>query len=220
MFLTRFDINPVRRGAHKLLGSPQAMHAAVLASFPSADPGADPTSRVLWRVDTSRARTQLYIQSPTRPDLTHLVEQAGWPTTATWSTGDVGALLDSLDKGHQWAFRLTANPTFATKVKEGGRSQRVAHVTAEQQLTWLSGRAGKWGFRILDTGGAPAVDITHRSTRTFRRQQATVTLVTATFDGLLEVEDPEVMREAIIAGLGPAKGYGCGLLTLARTPTR
>ena len=49
-----------------------------------------------------------------------------------------------------------------------------------------------------------------------RRRQ--VTLATVAFDGVLEVSDPGALREALASGIGPAKGYGCGLLTLAPLP--
>jgi CRISPR system Cascade subunit CasE len=43
------------------------------------------------------------------------------------------------------------------------------------------------------------------------------TFVIVDFDGLLKVESPEKLINAIKKGLGPAKGLGCGLLSLART---
>ena len=110
MYLTRFRINTERVGARKLLSSPQTLHAAVMSSFAEL-PAQQDGPRVLWRIDRSaRHRTHLCIVSPGRPDLTHLVEQAGWPTAPDWDTREYGPLLDSLRPGQQWAFRLTANP--------------------------------------------------------------------------------------------------------------
>lgn len=217
MHLTQFEINPARRGAQKLLGSPQAMHAAVLAGFPTDD--AD-RGRILWRVDAGPRHTYLYVSSARRPDLTHLVEQAGWPTTSTWSTGDLGALLDSLTVDQQWSFRLTANPTRSTRVGDRERSQRVGCVTAEHQLNWLLARTAKWGFAIPMTEGRPDVVVNGRDVRSFRRQEGRVTVATATFDGRMEILDPELLRTAMVDGIGPAKAYGCGLLTLAPVDRR
>jgi CRISPR system Cascade subunit CasE len=45
-----------------------------------------------------------------------------------------------------------------------------------------------------------------------------VNLAVATFDGLLEVADADLLRRTLVSGLGPAKAYGCGLMTLARSP--
>lgn len=212
MYLTQFEINPARRGAQKLLGSPQAMHAAVLAGFPSDDAH---RGRVLWRVDSGRHRTYLYVSSTQRPDLTHLVEQAGWPTTATWACGDLGALLGSLTIGQDWRFRLTANPTRSTRVGDRERSQRLGCVTAQQQLDWFLVRTAGWGISIPVKDGNPEVVVNGRGVRSFQRQGSRVTVATATFDGRLEIVDPDLLRAAMVDGIGPAKAYGCGLLTLA-----
>lgn len=240
MFLTKFEVNTARRGAKVLLGSPQAMHAAVLGGFPAGEAG-----RVLWRLDSWAVATYLYLLTESEPDLTHLVEQAGWPTTATWQTRDYQPVLDRLAPGQRYGFRLTANPTRSTRVHEGKRSQRVGHVTAEQQLGWFLGRANDWGITVdadssasegaggeaapgagaesggdaltegVAPAGEPSVRIVARSVDTFRRQDAKVTIARATFEGVLTVVDPEALRAAITTGIGPAKAYGCGLLTLA-----
>ncbi|MFI6713611.1 type I-E CRISPR-associated protein Cas6/Cse3/CasE [Nonomuraea sp. NPDC050478] len=42
-----------------------------------------------------------------------------------------------------------------------------------------------------------------------------VVLSTATFEGKLRVTDTAAFTERLLGGIGPAKSYGCGLLTLA-----
>lgn len=39
--------------------------------------------------------------------------------------------------------------------------------------------------------------------------------MTVTFDGRLEVTDPAALRRTLTQGIGKAKAYGCGLITLA-----
>lgn len=214
MFLTRFEINAARRGAQKLLGSPQAMHAAVLSSFPPSD--SEQPERVLWRVDSGTVHHRLYMASRREPDLAHLVEQAGWPTTETWMTRDYSNLLASLSEGQEWGYRLTANPTRSVRLGEKTRSQRVGHVTAAQQLEWFTSRTHLWGFDTTGDEG-PRAAVTKRATRTFRRKGQDITLVVAQFDGVLRVTDPDALRRVLTEGIGPAKAYGCGLLTLAPT---
>jgi CRISPR system Cascade subunit CasE len=46
-----------------------------------------------------------------------------------------------------------------------------------------------------------------------------ITLSTATFQGRLRVTDPDAVRNALLSGIGTAKGYGQGLLTLASLAT-
>ena len=216
MYLTRFGVNPARRGARHLLASQQRLHAAVLSSFP---PGADP-GRVLWRVDESAHRVELFIASSARPDLTHLVEQAGWPTAATWETANYGPFLYRLDNGQRWAFRLTANPARSVPRGTGIRGAVKAHVTPAQQEEWLLSRAGRLGFEIpAGTLGVPDLVVKDRRTARFRRgadRGREVTVAMATFEGHLVVTDPSALRAALVEGVGRAKAYGCGLLTLAR----
>jgi CRISPR system Cascade subunit CasE len=216
MHLTRFEINTARRAARSLLASPQKLHAAVLCAFPSSDDDAEP-DRVLWRLDQRAHQSNLYLVSPRKPDLTHLVEQVGWPTTNGWDTRDYGALLDRLAIGQQWAFRLKANPVSSRrKTTDAKRSQRFGHVTVAQQTQWLLDRTEPHGFTV-PTGeqGEPDVAVQGRETLKFDRCGHTVTLSTAVFEGRLEISDVEVFRRSLVQGIGPAKGYGCGLLTLA-----
>lgn len=216
MFLTRFEINTARRDARKLIGSPQVMHAAVLAAFPSAGDDS-PAERVLWRVDSSGPTSLLYIVSPRKPDLTHLVEQAGWPATSTWLTRDYQPLLDSLASGQRWGFRLTANVTISKRLAEDAkRSKRYGHVTVTQQQDWFIARAKSLGFSVpTNKDESKQLAIHDRQVKQFRRQDQQVTLSTATFDGVLEITDAAALRTALVSGIGPAKAYGCGLLTLA-----
>ncbi|QAY71390.1 type I-E CRISPR-associated protein Cas6/Cse3/CasE [Xylanimonas protaetiae] len=207
MYLSRIQINPARRGGRKLLGSPQAMHAAVLASFPQDDAE---RGRVLWRVDQDAHRSRLYVVSRPAPDFAHIVEQAGWQTTQdTWAVRPYGTLLDRLRPGQTWRFRLTANPS---RTHEG---KRLGHVTVSQQQEWFLSRTKGWGFTVPEHDGVPDVVVHDRRTDRFRRGAGTVTIAKASFDGVLNITDVDALRAALVAGLGPAKGYGCGLLTLA-----
>lgn len=215
MYLTRFEINPARRDARSLLASPQRLHAAVLAAFP--DGAADQhDGRVLWRLDEGRHDVLLYLVSPAKPDLTHLVETAGRPIYG-WDTRDYSPLLDRLAAGDRWAFRLLANPVRSgRKTVTSDRTQRFAHVTAAQQISWFVRQAGRHGFTVADNSlGEPDLDVQSRRTMRFTRNQRTVTISTAVFEGHLRVEDPTALRTALVGGIGPAKAYGCGLLTLA-----
>ena len=131
MHLTRFRFNTLRPGSRKLLSSPQAMHAAVLGGFPELLPG-DPVGepggpRVLWRVDrNAKAEVFLYVVSPERPELTHLVEQAGWPKAdpdTWWRTHDYAGFLSRLKVGQTWAFRPSSPRTSPLATRRDGCSR-------------------------------------------------------------------------------------------------
>ena len=57
--------------------------------------------------------------------------------------------------------------------------------------------------------------VVQRETQRFKRGGSQVTIVRATFQGVLEVTSADALREALVNGVGRAKAYGCGLLTLA-----
>ncbi|ERF58411.1 type I-E CRISPR-associated protein Cas6/Cse3/CasE [Cutibacterium avidum] len=213
MFLTQFDINVARRDAMRLLASPERLHAAVLSAFPPGQSTSDDT-RTLWRLDRGPAKhdARLMIVSPLQPDLTTLNEQAGWSTGVPGRSADYDPFLRGLQPGSTWQFRCTVNPTTAIRTASGSRGKRVAEVTAEQQLAWFIGRAERHGFAV------PVKDqarVTRREVLRFRRQGSTVTLAVAQVDGVIQIQDADAAREALVHGIGPAKGYGCGLMTLA-----
>ncbi|MFI1608005.1 type I-E CRISPR-associated protein Cas6/Cse3/CasE [Streptomyces griseofuscus] len=127
----------------------------------------------------------------------------------------------------------------AARLKEGAddgsrpRGFRVAHRTAPQQLEWLLKRCERHGFTIPEAAAAPpapglqtehqnlstgpAATIVSRDILRFRKRPdgPRITLSTATFEGRLRVTDPGALRASLLDGIGPAKGYGQGLLTLA-----
>ncbi|MCZ4276505.1 type I-E CRISPR-associated protein Cas6/Cse3/CasE [Rhodococcoides yunnanense] len=218
MYLSKMSLNRRRRGAVKLLSSPQAMHAAVQSAFA---PGsfAESDGRALWRVDElGRDDIALYVVSPVEPDLSHVVEQAGWQTGEMWKTVEYGGFLAGLQAGQRWGFRLRANPVhnvYKTD-KAWGDTKPVAHLTVKHQQTWLLDRAAKSGFSIPDgPQHEAALQVIDRSTLKFNKGGHSVTIGTATFEGVLQVEDPVLLRSVLTNGLGRAKAYGCGLITLA-----
>ena len=216
MFLTRMQINGQRKESRRLLSSPQSMHAAVLAGFPDPRPTED--GRVLWRLDTYRNKVLLFIASPDPPDLTHLVEQAGWPSTETWQTKPYKPLLGSLRIGQQWHFRLAANPVRSGRRPGWADTKPMGHVTADQQVQWLLDRSQRLGFRCPPNrvdDSLPDVVVVDRGVQRFRRGNSRVTLAVATFEGMLEVADVDMLKRTLAFGIGRAKSYGCGLLTLA-----
>ncbi|KJY32584.1 type I-E CRISPR-associated protein Cas6/Cse3/CasE [Streptomyces sp. NRRL S-495] len=241
MFLTRFRVNTARAGARRLLSSPQLLHGAVMASFaepPQSNPSAASGSavagsapRVLWRIDhNSRSEVLLYLVGPQRPDLTHLVEQAGWPTTGGWQTFDYGAFLAGIAAGSTFAFRLTANPVHSIRRNPDEPTKRTAHLTQRHQAAWLLKQQQRSGFtvvekaperRLLPEGDEHELVVHRQQAVSFGKNdrvkagRRTVSLVTATYDGRLRVTDPDALRRTLTAGLGKAKAYGCGLMTLA-----
>lgn len=223
MYLSRMALNPQRRQTRRFLADPQAMHAAVMGAFPpgaDADQAARGDGRILWRVDAEGRELLLWVVSPERPSFEAIREQAGWSAQPTDVTRSYDGLLDRLAAGQSYAFRLTANPVH-TVTDENGQKRRLGHVTVAQQERWLLERCGGMGIAIRPSSvGDGALDLVVRDRRTvtFRRGNGTVTLRRATYDGTCTVQGPDLLRDALTNGVGRAKGYGCGLMTLATIP--
>lgn len=158
-WFSRVLINPNLRQGRRLITNAHVMHAAVLACFP---PDVAANGRVLWRLDEQHPRYTLYIVSPARPDLRPLSEQAGW-STEPGQILDYGPLLDRVELGTTWRFRLRANPVRSVSAGRGRRGRIVPHVTPEQQLGWLAERAGRPA--LAPDGPRPAQAVLGRHAR-------------------------------------------------------
>lgn len=224
MYLTRMFLNRTRLTTRRMLASPQVGHALVMGSIP---PQQD-RGRVLWRIDQrGDAAIELYIASRQEPDLTGIVEQAGWPTKATWQTASYDGFLQRLAPGQRWRFRLTANPTTSTAGERGQRGKVVPCRTVAQQTDWLLARQQRAGLQIptneldalqVEVRDRGVDDFTRRSTTSDGERRDRVSITRATYEGVLDVVDADLLRRTLIEGIGRAKGYGCGLLTLAPLP--
>jgi CRISPR system Cascade subunit CasE len=233
-YLSRIWLNPLRSGTQRMLRSPQVVHAAVLGGL-SRQPVDE---RVLWRLEMKNPhRVAVLALTQSKPSWEHLVEQGGWPGADDEQAAvrPYDPLLDGLRLGAAFAFRLRANPVSAMRRPEkpsaaqqlylGGterpRGVRVPHRTAAHQMAWFLDRIESWGFTVSTSrSGEPDVRLAARERLVFSKTSRggaknRVTLQTATFEGRLAVADVDTARRSLLEGVGPARAYGCGLLTLA-----
>ncbi len=221
MFLTRFNLNPRTRAGARYLANRNQIHAAIYGAMPTQPVVATSHARPLWRLDRDDAAAPvLWVVSPDRPSLDSLAEEAGRSVDGiVYQTRPYDALLDSLAEGQVYAFKLAANASHSGRMSmESARTQRFGHVTAAQQLEWFAARAPRYGFSFPTTvGGEPDVAVVGSTLSYFRRDQARVTVRVSEFTGRLRVTDPMTLRRALTQGIGHARAYGCGLLTLARS---
>lgn len=224
MYITQMPLNPQRRSTRELVESPQRVHAAVLAGFL---PGAPSRGRVLWRLDSDSVHDlNLFVVSTEAPSFDALAEQAGWSANPVWRTADYGRFLARLSAGQRWVFRLRGNPIRNVRdegASGGGslqRGSRVPLIKEADQREWLLTRSAGLGFEVVPgASGGSNLSVTQSRRQRFGRRSdgeaRTVTLQTVQYDGVLEVTGADALRSALAEGIGGAKGYGCGLLTLA-----
>lgn len=216
MYLSRVALDTNRRDTMQALASPQILHGAVESGFPHRNDGT--RDRALWRMDVLNGRCYLLVLSTQQPDFTHLCAEFGDPhADLQWESRDYSPLLERLREGQSWRFRLRANPvhsSFHQKDPQTGRGKVFAHVTPEQQKQWVLSRATACGFSLDGDG----FDIVHSEWLRFYKKdnRHAVTLQAVTFEGVLTISDREQFTQSLLNGIGRAKAYGCGLLTIAR----
>ena len=213
MYLSRIALDTKKRETMRALASPQLLHGAVEQSF-----GRE-RRRNLWRIDWLGETCYLLVLSTERPDFMHIADQFGYPALQwPFETKEYGPLLERLRLGQIWRFRLCANPVRSSckeKDKASGRGKVFAHVTQEQQRQWLLARVETCGFALEEN----AFDIVHTQWLKFHKGRdgsREIMLRTATFEGVLTISDLELFKQTLLFGIGRAKAYGCGLLTIAR----
>ena len=202
-----------------------ALHRLLWAAFPSV-PASTP-SPFLFRADAERkgraVRVVALVQTRTTPD---------------WSL--VEAAVESAQHEHQLElgqtlrFFLRANPTQARKGRgepataqlEGEafrarRGRRVAILSEPERLRWLDRKGALHGFRVVErdvrAGGEthpwPALQTKNTHTALWGRN-GLVRHDGVDFEGLLEITDVDRFAETLRAGIGSAKAFGYGLLSV------
>lgn len=144
MYLSRVRLDVSRRKTQIALVSPNKIHGAVEEAFVRKQ------ERNLWRIDRLKDDMYLLIVSAEKPDLSKIAVQFGFDNDCG-ELREYDRLLNRIETGSNWHFRLTANPVHSI---QGGkrRGKIVAHTSERYQLEWLENQAVKRGFRIPPDG--------------------------------------------------------------------
>ena len=207
MYLTQMRLDMNNRRTLSALASPAKFHGAVESAFSGQ------RQRNLWRIDSRGAQNYLLVLSGEKPDLTQAVQQFA-PPGETWQTKDYTQLLNRISQGSRWQFRLCANPTYSVPAGPGQRGRVCAHSTPEHQAAWLERQSERHGFVLKKDECAVMKSVWYR----FRKGNTgkNVTFLAVTYEGYLEVRDPELFCRMLCSGIGHGKAYGAGLMTLVR----
>jgi CRISPR system Cascade subunit CasE len=242
MFLSQLILNIRNGAALRDLRNPYEMHRTIWNSFPALrvserDSGRkEYFDRILFRVDTDHAnQATVIVQSDIKPDWTKLLPD--YLRVAAESK----PLDPQLSVGQRLRFRLRANPTkrLREKSRVGAGQQvaaerigdRVGLLSEEQQIRWLLRKADAGGFTIPGAWvkandpetNAPIeipnfrVDAIPEARVRWERkgEQTRGTFNAVRFEGILIVADVAKFRATIEDGIGSAKGFGFGMLSVA-----
>ena len=196
MYLSKLSLNLRSHRARQDLSNPYEMHRTLLWAI--AEPEED---RMLWRLEPGRHMPVLLVQTQGRPLWDVVLNRH--PGYADVAQDSPKSYTPSLRVGQRLRFRLKANAS----VKREGK--RHALHTPEQKMEWLNRQTVAHGF---DLDGAMVV-----ATERLRARKNThpIILDATVFEGAMRVVDPDKVAKALALGVGHAKAFGLGLLSIA-----
>jgi len=199
MYLSQLLINRQHRQARRDLSDRYELHRTLLCAFPQDLPADE---RVLYRVEQAGRQPFVTVlaQSQTLPDWAK-AERLSDPRYLCKQPA-TRAVEPRVSAGLRLPFRLQANPT----IKRDGKRHAI-HVEDELRR-WLQRKGGMHGFTV-EPATLRCVKLGKQHGK--RRQQ---TWHLAQFDGVLQVTQPESFVAGLRGGIGSAKAFGCGLLSV------
>ena len=173
------------------LGDPYKLHQWIWESLPD-DP--DAKRDFLFRSDVTHGILRVLLLSERVPDES---------SEAPWRTTEVSPTF----LGHgTYRFQLRANPTF----RRASDHRRLAIFDEAALRDWFARKFEAAGCEVGDLELSAPRKLQFRKGGGMRPG----TLCAVDASGALVVKDEEAFRAAFDAGIGPAKGFGFGLLLL------
>lgn len=200
MFLTQLCLNRLDRNVMKTLTDVYRLHQTVMKGFTAYDD----VARVLFRVEPEvrNGSVVVLVQSVVVPDWRFVEENSGIVAVR------VKEFSPSFRKGDSFRFRLRANPT----VTRNGK--RYGLIRDDDLLDWFRKKEERLGVSLTSATVVDEGYISGRKRSEKGNHRLDIKIVR--FEGVLKVVEPELVGEAFSTGIGPAKAFGCGLLSLAR----
>lgn len=202
MFLSQLTLNTRCADARRDLGSAYEMHRTLSRAF--TPNSSTPPNRFLWRLESNAIGWKppvVLVQSQTAGDWAVLENIAGYlAANVEHRRLDLSALLQH---DTQMRFRFLANPTVTRN------SKRYGLTVETDQLAWLERQGGKHGFHV-DFALVNGQDLLES-----KKDGHRLTIQRVLFEGRLRVIDAPKLAEALSLGIGPAKSFGCGMLSIA-----
>lgn len=196
MFLSKVTLDLSKPEVARDLADRDRLHRKLLLLFPDY-PGGAPNARermgILFRLEPP----VIILQSAIAPISTRLPD--GYKISVT---KEISSNYAAVKAGGEYRFRLEANVSY--REVESGRRKGLE--TEEEIQNWLFRRGDMGGFEILDYNMDTFPPIKARKG----------TFTVARFDGVLKVKDLALFRKALEEGVGQAKVYGCGMISLGR----
>lgn len=199
MYISKIELNPACNQVRAELGDMYQMHRTLSKAF-GDDPSEYAEARCLFRVDEQGENPYILVQSRIKPEWSRLTVDSCYMVAEPM----VKQFAPNLKVGQRLAFKLRANPT----VKRDGK--RFGLYREEEQIEWLKRKGRDNGFEVL-----AAFNNTEKLRANRKPNDKEATFASVVFEGVIRITDPEVFSKALESGIGSAKGFGFGLLSVA-----
>lgn len=206
MYLSRLKLNPCNRTTRELNLNPYLLHQAVFRAFPNIADGE--AGRILYRLDINRdGNISLLVQSEKMPDWDKAELLKGCLEEPTEKPKDYPPILKT---GQMLYFCLRANPSVKKKKENKKNGYRLGLFKENDQVKWLSNKGEKGGFALVSCRTIP-----EGISRDDKRDEQKLRHYAVRFEGILKINNPQLFEETVKSGIGSAKGFGFGMLSIA-----
>ena len=224
--LVHLAFDPTRAATMRIIGNPYVLHQFVYETmWADGDPG-----RLLYRLEANAwpAAPAANAFHNSKPCVLVQAENLvvpqilkRWEEKSGFSRDFVRirrkSFVGTLRQSGVYRFRTRVNPVRSQIADSAGvRGKRMGIWEPEAQLEWFAGRLADSGMRL--------VQAEHRREPYLEIRQSAATkpvkklfFASAFFEGIMEVTNAERAEKAILEGIGPGKGFGFGMLSIARS---
>ena len=196
----------------KMFGSEYSLHQAIWQLFTDHP---DRRRDFIYRLDAIERKPHVYMVSERRPE-----------NNGLWDI-ETKSYDPQIRQGMRLGFAVRVNPTFKREGKrhdvvmdlkrqirlkgeDGNKS--TAEIVTQSCGRWINERSERNGFKVLQI----CVEGYHQQEFHKVKTNNRIRYSTVDFMGVLEVIDEKSFKSILLGGIGPEKGFGCGLMLVRR----
>lgn len=201
MYISQLNLNLKSREVRSDISNCYEMHRTLCRAFPDKNNGG--TGRILFRIDNNSQSikfntTSVIVVSEKKPNWDKIKNNNEYFIDYKLKDYNINLFEKQLLR-----FLLKANPT----VKKDGKRKGLYGVKEQQE----------WFIRKADENGFKIIEYTSRQDEYLRNKNSkNIEFLSVIYEGVLQVTDVNKIKEALYKGIGSAKGFGFGLLSIAR----